>query len=50
MAQARERGIEPKLGPELEVLIKAYDGLDAARSMKGERAYLALNCEQIQRK
>jgi hypothetical protein len=34
MAQARERGIEPKLGPELEAMIKAYDELNSVRSMK----------------
>ena len=28
MAQARERGIEPKLGPALEAIIKAYDRTD----------------------
>ena len=32
MAQARERGIEPKLGPELEAIIKAYDGIDSFMS------------------
>jgi hypothetical protein len=34
MAQARERGIEPKIDPELEALIKAYDQLDSVRPMK----------------
>jgi hypothetical protein len=37
MAQAQERGIAPKLSPELEALMKAYDGLDAVRSMKSEQ-------------
>jgi cytidylate kinase len=46
MAQARERGIEPKLAPEVEAMIKAYDELDSVRTMKGERAYLE-NCEQV---
>jgi hypothetical protein len=47
MTQARERGIEPKLSPEIEALIKVYDELDVARSMKA-RAPLDLNCEQNQ--
>jgi hypothetical protein len=34
MAQARERGIEPKLGPELEAMIRAFDGLDSVRPVK----------------
>jgi hypothetical protein len=34
MAQARERGIEPKLGPELEAMIRAFDGLDSTRPVK----------------
>ena len=46
MTQARERGIEPKLSPEVEALIKVYDGFDVARSMKA-RAQLDMNCEQI---
>jgi len=46
MAQARERGIEPKLNPEIEALIKAHDGLDVARSMQA-RASLGMNCDQI---
>jgi len=46
-AQARERGIEPKLPPELQTLIKAYETLDAARATKDERTYLDLNCEQV---
>jgi len=36
MTQARERGIEPKLSPEVDALIKAYDGFDMARSMRAE--------------
>ena len=47
MIQARERGIEPKLSPEVDALIKVYDGFDVARSMKA-RPPLDLNCEQIQ--
>jgi hypothetical protein len=47
MAQARERGIEPKLGPELEAIMKAYDGSHSVRTMKEETAYLDRNCEQI---
>jgi hypothetical protein len=47
MAQARDRGIEPKLGPELEAIMKAYDGSHSVRTMKGETAYLDRNCEQI---
>ena len=46
MAQARERGIEPRLGPQFEAMIKAYDALDAVRSMQA-RASLDMNCEQI---
>ena len=46
MAQARERGIEPKLAPEVEAIIKAYDELDSVRTIKSERAYLE-NCEQV---
>jgi hypothetical protein len=34
MAQARERGIEPKLGPELVAMIRAFDGLDSVRPVK----------------
>lgn len=33
MAQARERGIEPKLGPEVEAMLKAFEGLDSVRSI-----------------
>jgi hypothetical protein len=47
MAQARERGIEPKLSPELEALIRAYDGLDSVRIKKGESTNLDLNYEQV---
>jgi hypothetical protein len=47
MAQARERGIEPKIGPELEAIIKAYDGIDSVRTMKGERAYIDQNCQEV---
>jgi hypothetical protein len=47
MAQARERGIEPKLDPELEAILNAYDGLHSLRTMKGETAYLDRNCKQI---
>ena len=46
MAQARERGIEPKLKPEIEALIKVHEGFDVARSMQA-RAPLDMNCEQI---
>ena len=34
MAQARERGIEPKIDPELEALIKVYDELNSVRPMR----------------
>jgi hypothetical protein len=47
MAQARARGIEPKLSPELEAIIKAYDGIDSVRMPKGERAFLDLDCKQV---
>lgn len=47
MTQARERGIEPKLSPEVDALIKVYDAFDVARSMKAS-VPLDLNCEQIQ--
>ena len=46
MAQARERGIEPKLNHEIEALIKVHDGFDVARSMQA-RASLDMNCEHI---
>ena len=47
MTQARERGIEPKLSPEIDALIKVYDAFDVERSMKAS-ARLDLHCEQIQ--
>jgi hypothetical protein len=47
MTQARERGIEPKLGPELEAIMKAFDGVHSVRTMTGESAYLDRNCKQI---
>jgi hypothetical protein len=47
MAQARERGIEPKLDPELQAILNAYDGLHSVTAIKGEQTYLDRNCEQI---
>jgi len=47
MAQARERGIDTKLSPELEALIAAYDGVDSARTKKNEKTHLGLNYEQV---
>jgi hypothetical protein len=46
MTQARERGIEPKLSPEVDALIKLYDAFDVAMSMQAS-APLDLS-EQIQ--
>jgi hypothetical protein len=46
MSQARERGIEPKLSPEVDALIKLYDAFDVAMSMQAS-APLDLS-EQIQ--
>jgi hypothetical protein len=31
MTQARERGIEPKLSPEVDALIRVYEAFDAAK-------------------
>ena len=47
MAQARERGIDPKLSPELEALIMAYEGLDSARTKTNEKTHLDLNYEEV---
>jgi hypothetical protein len=47
MAQARERGIEPKLDPELQAILNAYNGLHSVSAMKGQQTYLDRNCEQI---
>ena len=47
MAQARERGIDPKLSPELEALIMAYDGLHSAKTKAGEKIRVDLNYEQV---
>jgi hypothetical protein len=47
MAQARERGIDPKLSPELEALIMAYDGLHSAQTKTNEKTHLDLHYEQV---
>ena len=47
MAQARYRGIEPKLSPEMEALIRASDGLESVRINNGERTHLDSNYEQV---
>jgi len=47
MAQARERGIDPKLSPELEALIMAYDGLHSAKTKTNEKTHLDLNYERV---
>ena len=47
MTQARERGIEPKLSPEVDALIKVHAAFDVTRPIKAS-APVDLNYEQIQ--